>query len=372
VKTAASTLPSHCHTSHPLQDPPLYLLTNTMARSNVLCYWVGLQVLSVNCGTSSAFNIQQQAALQGSTDLSRGVFCRGGALNFRKEKAHLQTYTTVVDESPVRSKSTAIKLSSTALEPTSSNGINVSIGNKNVRLALVAIVSAALLFSTREAWLPLMDRHKIQQGTLTILNGLKGPPGSSNVAPLCAYGVGIAVWEVLGLSTIPVESAAAMAFGWEAGIASAIGKLCGALTAFSLGRGLLREKLHSRLQGYKVIGLVENSKRPAWQTALLFKFSCFPELLKNCGPALFPTIRPWMFIMATVLHGWAFTGLWTWFGVDTALRLGSEAAIPTNASLQAALAFGGTIGFLLAPVFTAWWLKSMAQEATHQKDVHAY
>jgi uncharacterized membrane protein YdjX (TVP38/TMEM64 family) len=195
------------------------------------------------------------------------------------------------------------------------------------------------------------------------------------------------------LTTIPVETAAAMVFGWTALAVSLAGKMLGALTAFTVGRFWLADTVRAKLMqsSSKMDGAGQSSSpwQVLWaspeesspsgsttgtttnavtsisplQTALLMKFSCFPEAMKNFGCSLLLPVKLWMFVLATALHGGCYTALWTWLGVDTAARLNHSLTLPANMPLNVTLVFAGVIGVVVSPLLMAWWLRTLKRQA---------
>jgi uncharacterized membrane protein YdjX (TVP38/TMEM64 family) len=225
--------------------------------------------------------------------------------------------------------------------------------------ALVAVAA----YRNREI---LLSKERIQEEALRLLRGLhrEDADGISAFRSLALYSVGMALWELCSLSTIPVETAAGMVFGWRAAPFSIAGKLMGAGTAFGLGRGWLHSWATAKLSRNSVWQLVATSRRfSPWATAFLMKYSCFPEFIKNFGSS-FLRISPVQFATATLVHGGGFTLLWTWWGVETALRLaapaGQHAASP---GLKVALAVAGFVGVVATPALMAWWISSLRREA---------
>jgi uncharacterized membrane protein YdjX (TVP38/TMEM64 family) len=88
-----------------------------------------------------------------------------------------------------------------------------------------------VLWESRARWLGLFDKKKLLDKTLEILNRLDQQPKAVSYT---IYMLGMAVWETLGLSTIPIEMASGMVFGWPGFVLSAVGKLLGAILAFCL------------------------------------------------------------------------------------------------------------------------------------------
>jgi hypothetical protein len=144
-------------------------------------------------------------------------------------------------------------------------------------LLTVAIAASAYgLWDTRTSWMGLFDKGKLQARTLGALRGLQ--EGLPKPYSYILYVVGMALWETLGLSTIPVETAAGMVFGWTGALLSGSGKLLGACLAFWLGKTVLRDFVQQKLGDNTFLKLVKSSAdgNPPL-VACLIKFSCFPE-----------------------------------------------------------------------------------------------
>lgn len=241
-----------------------------------------------------------------------------------------------------------------------------SLGKPNpatIKLALWAIFGIAvsvLGFKHRQAMAPFFSKKKLQDTTLHILEQIE-KKGWRGVA---TYIIGLALWEFAGFSTIPVETAAGMAFGWERGVAaSAAGKMLGAVAAFSLGRSVLADWVRSQLGDNNILQLIDGSvEAHPLKVSFLLKYSCFPEMIKNFGSATLKPIRLWMFVLATAVHGWSFTMLWTLLGMDTANRLKNE-ALPPNRVLHVGLVGAMLVGIVISPLLMAWWVRDMRTQA---------
>ena len=232
---------------------------------------------------------------------------------------------------------------------------------KTVRWVLSSVAAVLLsvsAYSNRETLLPLLDKHYIQERALSILRDLEQRPGS-----LYLYVFGMAAWELLGLSTIPVETAAAMVFGGKRGfLASGGGKLLGAATAFAVGRFALSHTVHAKLNENAVWKTLNKSTtiHSPLKVALLMKFSCFPELIKNFGSSCLEEISFATYLAATAFHGLMFTAVWTFLGVDTAQRLAAAPELlPINYALQASLLLAAVAGLVVSPLLMAWWIRDM-------------
>eukprot|EP00934_Nitzschia_sp_Nitz4_P000289 Nitzschia sp. Nitz4//scaffold11_size288233//243285//243794//NITZ4_000812-RA/size288233-exonerate_protein2genome-gene-0.42-mRNA-1//1//CDS//3329534188//289//frame0 len=150
-----------------------------------------------------------------------------------------------------------------------------------------------------------------------------------------------------------------MVFGWPAFPLSAMGKLLGALVAFGLMRcGTWAERhVEPRLPQHPTLTrLADLAASSPLTAALLIKSSGFPETIKNFTAGLLRSIRPWMFVLGIILHGWLFSGLWTWVGVDTALRL-EDADTPVSRILQFLVSMVLVHGFVISPLVLAYFLR---------------
>lgn len=220
--------------------------------------------------------------------------------------------------------------------------------------ALSALLSTYLLLSNRSALAKLFDKAYLQTRVLEILQNAKK---QGNVG-IFTYMLGMALWESVGISTIPVETAAGMVFGWSAILASTMGKLMGASLAFAMGRGFLSNAVQDTFGENETLLLVQHAvKEHPIRTAFLMKYSCFPETIKNYGSSLFTEIHYWMFALATVVHGTPFTCVWTWLGMDSAKRL--LETLPVDQALQVTLGVTMFIGVVITPMVMAWWIRDM-------------
>jgi uncharacterized membrane protein YdjX (TVP38/TMEM64 family) len=225
-------------------------------------------------------------------------------------------------------------------------------------MAAVAWLGWEYRLALKAVW----NKEALQERVLTILHSFHG-----DWRGVVAYSCGMAVWELLGMSTIPVETAAGMVFGFRNGfVASAIGKLVGALSAYALGRGILKKFVLEKTRDNRVLKLIDSSvKSHPFRTCLLMRYSCFPEFVKNCGASLFDPIKTWMFILSVMMHGWLYTACWTYFGVDTARRLephaGSQLLLPADRLAKFSVAWATIVGMVLTPLIMAWWIRDMQQ-----------
>jgi uncharacterized membrane protein YdjX (TVP38/TMEM64 family) len=243
---------------------------------------------------------------------------------------------------------------------------NATLTPATTKKAAVVVCTAAAFYALwiyRASWTTFFNKEKLLAKTLEILHHLNQQPKAISYT---TYMLGMALWEALGLSTIPVETASGMVFGWTGLYLSAFGKLLGAVAAFWLARhSILAEFIQKKLSSNEVLQRLEDSAEahPLGVTIML-KLSCFPETIKNYGAGLLFPIRLWMFTLATVVHGWTFTSLWTYLGVDTAKRL-QDASIPVDGKLQFLLFLALINGIVVSPLVMAVWLKNMPTTPPH-------
>jgi hypothetical protein len=145
-------------------------------------------------------------------------------------------------------------------------------------IAVAISVTIYGLWETRTSWMGFFDKEKLQAYVLGALRSLQDDLPKAYSCSL--YVIGMALWETLGLSTIPVETAAGMVFGWTGALLSGLGKLLGACLAFWLGKTALRDFVQRKLGDNSFLKLVKSSTtdNPPL-VACLIKFSCFPETM---------------------------------------------------------------------------------------------
>ena len=235
------------------------------------------------------------------------------------------------------------------------------VARKNAAIVIATATTSYALWVYRTSWMGLFNKERLMEKTLEILHHLDSKP---KLVSYSVYMLGMAFWEAVGFSTIPIETASGMVFGWQGFYLSAIGKLLGALVAFCLTRyGVLAAAVHEKFSKNQVLKLLEDSAEShPLRVAILLKLSCFPETIKNYGSALLQPIRLWMFIFGTVGHGWTFSALWTYLGVDTAKRL-ADTTLPVDGKLQILLTLAIVNGVVVSPLAMAVWLKSLKRPA---------
>ena len=232
---------------------------------------------------------------------------------------------------------------------------------KNGSLLVASSVTLYGLYHYRTTWMGLFDKQKLQDTTVQTLQKLNDLP---YIYSRLFYTLAMALWETLGMSTIPVETAAGMVFGWSGFYWSAIGKLLGACLAFGLGRGALSTMVNNKLSSNTFLQLVQTStEENPLLVLILMKLSCFPETVKNFGSSILKPIKWWMFILGTALHGWTFTALWTYLGVDTAARIKDTTdSLPPNLRLQTLLTLALINGCVVSPLSMMYWIRSLKKK----------
>ena len=227
-------------------------------------------------------------------------------------------------------------------------------------IAVSTIVIGAIYLRYRKTIHRLVNKETIQETVLSILH--KVDPQSTR--GILAYVAGFTVWEALGLSTIPVETAAGMAFGFRRGLwSSCVGKLLGVAISVALGRTYLNEWVRRQFASTRIIKLLDESVQTnPLGVAVLMRYSVLPELLVNFGSALLYPIKMWMILLATVLHGVPFSCLWALLGADTALRLEQD-DVPPNQTLRVLMVAGGVMGFALIPLINTWWIRDLHRQS---------
>ena len=235
---------------------------------------------------------------------------------------------------------------------------------KKIVWTTVGLVLSVLYVRNRAVVNQLFDKTVIRQTVLDLLHKVdpESPKG------LLAYMAAFAVWEAIGLSTIPVETAAGMAFGFSrAVLGSVVGKLVGITIAFVLGRTVLQGWVRNQLQDNSVMALLDQEvERHPLRVATLLRYSVLPEFIVNFGSAILTPIRIWMYWAAMLVHGVPFSCLWALLGQDAALRLQPQVVVvPVNYALRAMIVFAFVVGFL-SPLMMAWWVQSLRQQQQQQ------
>lgn len=231
------------------------------------------------------------------------------------------------------------------------------------RIVLGSITGVALSWLIWENRVPIakvLDKKRLQDATLKLLEKIE-KEGNQGVI---VYILGMAMWEMCGLATLPVETAAGMAFGFRKGtIASGLGKMLGALIAFLLGRYVMMDWVQLKLKDNYVMQLVDGSAEAnPLKVAFLMRFSCFPEFIKNFGLSILTPVTTTMFAVATMFHGWIFTALWTYLGADTVRHL-QDKSLPANRVLQVLLVAAAVNGIVVSPAIMAWWVRDLKQQS---------
>jgi uncharacterized membrane protein YdjX (TVP38/TMEM64 family) len=195
-----------------------------------------------------------------------------------------------------------------------------AMGGNNAKVAIASLVAAvALLSAIRDRDARLLDPAEFRAWIVRTMGGV----ASLGDAGLVLYALGFALWEVCGLPTSVVETAAGMAFGRGRGLAGSFaGKTCGSCLAFALGRTLLSDVVSSRVGGSEPFdSIVRGAARNPVRTAFVVRYSVFPQAVKNFGMALTTPVSFPVFLLSIVVHGLPFSTLWAALGDDAGSRL---------------------------------------------------
>lgn len=173
---------------------------------------------------------------------------------------------------------------------------------------------------------------------------------------------------MLRLPTSVVETAAAAAFGFKGGlIGSFVGKTCGSILAFTLGRTLLSNVVGEKMEENDVFGLVERGvQRHPVKSSLIVRYSPFPQLIKNFALSLTKPVTFPIFLLAICIHGFPFSLLWAALGNDSSMRLRASEmgeSMAANVVLNSLLVFVTVFGFVVSPAITGWWLADLRNES---------
>lgn len=238
--------------------------------------------------------------------------------------------------------------------------------NKKLRNIALSVVSIALVAWKRDrimSSLRSMRNADLKAWLIRKLDAVNdlGTPG------LVMYSFFFALWEILVGITTPVETAAGMAFGVKRGIiASAIGKIGGAITAYFIGHLLLQDYVKAKLEGNEMMDLVEDSIREnPVGVALIWRFSFLPEFVKNFGLSVLP-IKPIHFITAVFMHGFPFTCLWTFLGAETGALARGVVEAPSR-TLKLLVSGVYVFGFFVSPTLVGMWVKSLKDKQKRKK-----
>lgn len=246
--------------------------------------------------------------------------------------------------------------------------------------ALGFTITYQLYFHHKHILSCIPTKDQIQSYVLQVVSKIhqKGNVGIVYYVLLLAFS------ECVGLTTMPVEIAGGMVYGFSTGVRlNAIGKVGGAMITYTVGRTLLYSKIKSYLlqqsatttsspstkqttnTGSKfslILDLLSNSiQHKTFTNSLLLRFSILPQLIKNITLSVMDPVKWWMFLSVTCIHVLPYTVLWSVLGHDSGLRLqeNNGIIIPPNVTLNVAILFVTIFGFVGVPVLTAWWIRQM-------------
>lgn len=238
------------------------------------------------------------------------------------------------------------------------NNNNVVIRNTITATGLICITTLTYLhWGTIKTF---FNREKFRTSIIQTLNDV----ASQGNRGLLLYTIGFVFWECCGLPTSVVETAAGMAFGFHKGLlGSFIGKTCGSILAFTLGRTLLSDVVGKKMDENEMFGLIERGiEAKPFQSALILRYSPFPQLIKNFALSITKPVTFPIFILAISIHGFPFSLLWAALGHDSSMRLRASEmgeSMTTNVVLNSILVFVTIFGFVVSPAITGWWLADL-------------
>ena len=222
----------------------------------------------------------------------------------------------------------------------------------------------SIISSTKSTISTFFDKERFRSA---IINNLNNIASKGNIG-LFIYTFGFIFYETCGMRTSVVETCAGMAFGFKNGLmCSFIGKTCGSILAFTLGRTLLSNYVGNKLKDNESFSLIERgvAKNPT-QSALIVRYSPFPQLIKNFSLSLTKSVSYPIFLLAILIHGLPFSILWAALGNDSSMRLRASDAgeiMASNKVLNWLLAFVTFFGFVVSPAITGWWLADLRKDS---------
>jgi len=222
----------------------------------------------------------------------------------------------------------------------------------------------SIISSTKSTLSTFFDKERFRSA---IINNLNNIASKGNIG-LFIYTFGFIFYETCGMPTSVVETCAGMAFGFKNGLmCSFIGKTCGSILAFTLGRTLLSNYVGNKMKDNESFSLIERgvAKNPT-QSALIVRYSPFPQLIKNFSLSLTKSVSYPIFLLAILIHGLPFSILWAALGNDSSMRLRASDAgeiMASNKVLNWLLAFVTFFGFVVSPAITGWWLADLRKDS---------
>ncbi|KAL7426329.1 hypothetical protein ACHAXM_000394 [Skeletonema potamos] len=322
-------------------------MTGRKATKQQLLLTIGILLCPANNAASSSSSLLSSISLPRSGASKNQLNRPSSSFDFRKnDKQQLEQFR------------------GGALSSTKPNNKNAAITRKSITISSIIAIIATLSFLHWETIQTFFDREKFRTAIIQTLNDIasKGHQG------LFLYAFGFMFWECCGLPTSVVETAAGMAFGFRGGVVgSFVGKTCGSLLAFTLGRTLLSNVVGKKMEENDIFGLVERGvERHPVKSALILRYSPFPQLIKNFALSLTKPVTWPIFLLAITIHGFPFSLLWAALGNDSSMRLRASEmgeTMAANVVLNSLLIFVTVFGFVVSPAITGWWLADLRKES---------
>ena len=289
---------------------------------------------------------------------------------------HQQTHALFDHHHHTTTITTSPALEQSALEQLRGGGGDnhqklISISNKFSKIASLSLTSIIILIMSIQHWgaikstfYTVFDTTKFRSAILQTLSDIASMGNSG----LLLYTLIFIFWEVCGLPTSVVETAAGMAFGFRrAFLGSFLGKSLGSSLAFALGRTLLSDMVRQKLENVEPFGLIERGvEHHPIRSAFIVRYSVLPQIVKNFGVSMTKPVSYPIFLMTIVVHGFPFSLLWAALGYDSSVRLRASQLgeiVPKNYILNGLLVFVTVFGFVVSPAITGWWLADLRKEA---------
>jgi len=248
------------------------------------------------------------------------------------------------------------------------------------KVALSTFIGIILFQQIHQNRHKLPSKEEIQNFAFDIATNIKG----RGHIGIVYYVLGLACFEIFGISTCPVEISGGFVYGIKKGfIINLVGKLTGAMTAFVIGRILLSSAIRSKFlsppsvgtgkgtseisTSAQVIQLVQTSiTEEPFKTALVLRFSMFPQLLKNLILSVLEPVNWSLFLFVTSMQVTPFTLLFTCLGYDSAQRL-LFPDLKTNYILSGCFLVSTIYGIFGGTTITALWYHSKSKKLKAKK-----
>ena len=241
---------------------------------------------------------------------------------------------------------------------------------KRATSSIVGLMLVSKIYENRNNF---PSKDQVQNYAFEVATNIKGKGHMG----ILYYIFGLACCETFGVTTCPIEISGGFVYGIRNGFCiNAGGKILGSMIAYTVGRTFLSSKIQSKLlsnntEEYQP-DLVENNKKDnkksneimklvqtcvteePFTTALVLRFSFFPQLVKNLMLSIMEPIHWRLFIGVYCLQVLPFTLLFTCVGYDSAQRLRIP-DLQVNYILSGSILLSTLYGVFGAPSLVAFW-----------------